>query len=532
MKIVDLLKLKLLEHAKVLAGEHKLDNIIESVMIIEAIDIERWAVKNQVLITSYAAFQHQNEAALLLFFDKIAAIGISGIIFKIERLVDEVPQYFIDLCETKEIPLIQIPGTLGYESIILSIHEPILNYESFLLRQYYDANKQFSPFIDSRFSYEDLAQQFVNFTNQHISLSLEDKLFTSSQFEKPLSSRYSEQIVDNGFAKHTYRIRSYNTAPDTTANHHYVYIHNHSDFRQYTLTIQLDSDTIDSSLVLAIEKFLDILVQKIDADYYKKNELFLHRNKTISTILFGMHDDTYDLKLLLEDINLFHHPYYQILLINLPRHIDVLKLDTLKKAFSKSDILFVYYESKNTLIFLFNVHKPNQKISKTLLQKLLPKIDNVHYYLSTVGTYQEIRTLLTNTLRLKEFNDSFFTSYIIDEDDLGVFNFLIRLPKDDYNAAIPNNLKQLFDNHYELFCTLHTFIKNNLNFAATANEMYLHHKTVRYRMGKIEQLLNLDLNNPIQLTNYIIGCVLLHLVNDRKEKANPKAEPHKLALYE
>lgn len=116
---------------------------------------------------------------------------------------------------------------------------------------------------------------------------------------------------------------------------------------------------------------------------------------------------------------------------------------------------------------------------------------------------------------MKQFNDLFFTSYFIDESDLGIFNFLINVPTEHYENMIPDDLSKLFEEKYELFDTLHCFIINHLNYGATATELFLHPKTIRYRINKIEQMLQLDLNNPIQLTNYTIGCILLNL---RKEK--------------
>lgn len=99
----------------------------------------------------------------------------------------------------------------------------------------------------------------------------------------------------------------------------------------------------------------------------------------------------------------------------------------------------------------------------------------------------------------------------MDENDMGIFNFLINISPENYESMIPHDLKTLFIEKYELFETLYRFITNHLNYGATAADLYLHPKTIRYRINKIENILQLDLNNPIQLTNYTIGCILLNL---------------------
>ena len=65
---------------------------------------------------------------------------------------------------------------------------------------------------------------------------------------------------------------------------------------------------------------------------------------------------------------------------------------------------------------------------------------------------------------MKQFNDSFYASYFMDEHDLGVFNFFINIPCDNYDSIIPEDLKQLFEKKLELFETIHCFISNHLNY--------------------------------------------------------------------
>ena len=39
--------------------------------------------------------------------------------------------------------------------------------------------------------------------------------------------------------------------------------------------------------------------------------------------------------------------------------------------------------------------------------------------------------------------------------------------------------------------------------------MFLHSKTIRYRLNKVEQLLDIDLANPLQLLNYEIATYII-----------------------
>lgn len=520
MLVKDLLQQKIFKDSRTLTGTIGLDNPIESVMIIEALDIEKWAVRNQILLTSYVAFQDKNLDEIKEYFEKISSIGISGIIIKIRRFIQEVPSHFIELCNSHEIPLIEIPPTITYESIILSIHEPLLNYESFLLRRYYEASKIFSNLVNPRYSYEDLVRRFTDFTGLSVSLKIPESsfFFQSESFPSLPNYQYVEFEVQNLYAQHHYYLRSYTTPEETEEiEFYYLDIKNITDVRRYSFLIHVETKSIDHSLILAIEKFLEVLSQKLDAEYYRKNEIFLHRNKTISAILFDINKDAYDLKLLLEEISLFDHPYYQVVLITLPNQFEKHQLRPIRKAFDTIGLSNVYYESKNTLVYILNIEKETDRIQKKTLKTLLPRIDKVHYFLSKAGHYLEISQLFSTCLKMKQFNDSFYISDFIDQEDLGIFNFLISIPPENYNNMVPDELLQLFNDKPDLFETLYIFIINHLNYGSTAKELYLHPKTIRYRISKITQLLQLDLGNPIQLANYTIGCILLNL-KKKKEK--------------
>ncbi len=102
--------------------------------------------------------------------------------------------------------------------------------------------------------------------------------------------------------------------------------------------------------------------------------------------------------------------------------------------------------------------------------------------------------------------------------DLGIFQFFLEEEHlDQLEAVIPDELKQLQLKHYDFFETLYTFFKCGRNYKKTAETLFLHSKTIRYRLNRIEQLLNIDLANPIQLANYEIATYLLKSKKGREE---------------
>lgn len=88
------------------------------------------------------------------------------------------------------------------------------------------------------------------------------------------------------------------------------------------------------------------------------------------------------------------------------------------------------------------------------------------------------------------------------------------LLKDFYYAQVGKILEYDSQHDSHLLETLHIFIGNNLDFAATAEKLFLHKNTLRYRIGKIENLLGESLNDLNVINNQIIAekiGILLHI---------------------
>ena len=108
MKTSDLLQLLIFEKSKLLTPNLHVNNTIESVMVLEAIDIEKWAKRNQLILTSFYALNNLSIEQIDSMFQKMEKIGISGIVIKVDRLITMVPEWFIKYYYKYKIPLIKI----------------------------------------------------------------------------------------------------------------------------------------------------------------------------------------------------------------------------------------------------------------------------------------------------------------------------------------------------------------------------------------------------------------------------------------
>jgi len=115
-------------------------------------------------------------------------------------------------------------------------------------------------------------------------------------------------------------------------------------------------------------------------------------------------------------------------------------------------------------------------------------LDDLHHSL------REARIALTfHTIKGKQGFVQWF-------DELGIFCELFRCPPARIHTFCRQTLDKLLeydhDCNADLQITLRTLLDDNFNYKATAEKLFIHVNTVRYRAEKIAQLLNIDLNDP------------------------------------
>ena len=162
-----------------------LDNEVDSAMVLEAIDIENWSRKNQLILTSFYALHDLPEKELENFFVKMRRIGISGLILKTDRFIKMIPEWFIELCFNYEIPLIKITQDISYEKILFTIYEPLLNYQSHVLRTYYDVRQRFTKLERHYPTVETIMQEFYDIIKLPFALKMLDKHLEISDGDLP-----------------------------------------------------------------------------------------------------------------------------------------------------------------------------------------------------------------------------------------------------------------------------------------------------------------------------------------------------------
>lgn len=112
-------------------------------------------------------------------------------------------------------------------------------------------------------------------------------------------------------------------------------------------------------------------------------------------------------------------------------------------------------------------------------------------------------------------------SQVCSYDQLGIYQLFSDMSKTSlYEDFIKKQLGVLIDydaqNHTQLLSTLEIYLKNNCNLLHTADELFTHRNTIKYRLKRIEELLHrnmedsavlLNLNVALYLKNYVLPVI-------------------------
>ncbi|EOI6018920.1 PucR family transcriptional regulator [Enterococcus hirae] len=525
MKLKELLSLGELKKGKILTRDIGLNNEVDTAMVLEAIDIETWSKKNQLILTSFYALNDLSKEELEGFFIKMYRIGISGLVLKTDRFIKIIPDWFIELCFKYEIPLIKISQEISYEKILLTIYEPLLNAQSHILRTYYEVRQRFNRLEKQYSSLETIMQEFSQIIKLPVSLKMIDKEIEITEGNIPNDAIvFSREVLNQtDFMKNDYSLLTLYSHKDSKKQ----FALEVSIFNNYSshclLLVYLNNATIKETDLVIIENAIDALQEKFNTESLLRKERYNRLNNLADAILQNTPKNPEELTSLLQEVHMQSKDSYQTIVFftkdmqtQLMKNRILAILRTLKKE-------AIFFDQHHYSAILYNFDQKDGPITKDqiyrLVEEILQENDQVTFAISSLKPRQAIKELLFECLDILNFNEQFYSGPVVTSEDIGIFK---HFTKEEQFAAveeiIPKKLEQLAQTDYELFETFYCFLQHNRNYKQTAEAMFLHAKTIRYRLHKVEELLSIDFTNSLQMVNHEIGSYIIKMRSHAHER--------------
>ena len=531
---------------KLLCGEKGLDLEVKGIRIIEIEDMERYLTGGEILITSFQVYLSCNDREVEQHFEDLVKSDISGFIVKKRKEYDPTGRRLSLLekhCKKYEIPLVEISEDSYYWGIIRYVIMQVFDKVTARLKYFKITHDNFNTFILRNNGSSNTASDIIKFLSIMIENpvvlyygNLNCMVSTNSDNSKLILSDEIQPYKPNIITKFQYMKQMKGSCVQYVVKFAIlseveIYITITEENRGLT---ELDYMAIENAIINLQYGFLSEFAQDEVKKKYQRdlihnilNGLLSSKEMTEAAAQLGMKEShTYrvvdfhtiknnvqskytkeqlhevgviegELKHLLPDA-LIYRNMDQIVMI---QQVDSnqTELEYQKEMEEVEDVIqrSILYRKKDT-DFQIGIGKSVERYQR---------LKESYHEASQAIKYIEIIRQVTG-----DKNKS-----VVHYSNLGFFQIFGEIDDvTELERYIPETLKKLYlydDEHKgELITTLQMYLRNNQSIKKTAGAMFVHYRTISYRLEKIKQISEInfdDANEVLAVSNGLIIYTML-----------------------
>ena len=531
-----ILRMEILQDAKLLAGTSGTDQIVTSVNVMVDPNVVNLVSGGELLVsTAYAV--RENLPQLLELIPQLKQRGVVALGLKFNSYINEIPQEILILCDTLSFPLFEIPNRISFSQLITPIMTTIVNNQAQMLGDIYELQKALTATMLSGGGLQSIVQTlFDRFGN---SIAIYNDFFSSfvlacSDRRRESITRRMEDLVRIGSSgRETVSLmssREVDNVDGLICNK--IIIPIYSDKKKYGSIYIWEDNREITNVDLAV---LEASTSLIALDMIKKISMYEMENNHKASFLDDLlvHDEERQRKSLANaeyfdfDVDAEH----RVAVIRVLSGNSTIGNSSLYKTNnsivnilrrvsrdSSIKVLFVNKCDSIVLVFELPVHEDGN-----YLQHLHSFVDSAMNALEAEGILSMVsigmgRSYADATNLWKSFNEAGRAAacWNIDDvrihsyEDLGVYRFLsYEVLRPELVLFYNETLKVLVDYDHdrdsELVHTLSLYFRCGGNLKRLAEEMGVHYNTVAYRIQRIKELAHVSFDNADQMLNLQIA---------------------------
>ena len=531
-----ILRMEILQDAKLLAGTSGTDQIVTSVNVMVDPNVVNLVSGGELLVsTAYAV--RENLPQLLELIPQLKQRGVVALGLKFNSYINEIPQEILILCDTLSFPLFEIPNRISFSQLITPIMTTIVNNQAQMLGDIYELQKALTATMLSGGGLQSIVQTlFDRFGN---SIAIYNDFFSSfvlacSDRRRESITRRMEDLVRAGSSgRETVSLmssREVDNVDGLICNK--IIIPIYSDKKKYGSIYIWEDNREITNVDLAV---LEASTSLIALDMIKKISMYEMENNHKASFLDDLlvHDEERQRKSLANaeyfdfDVDAEH----RVAVIRVLSGNSTIGNSSLYKTNnsivnilrrvsrdSSIKVLFVNKCDSIVLVFELPVHEDGN-----YLQHLHSFVDSAMNALEAEGILSMVsigmgRSYADATNLWKSFNEAGRAAacWNIDDarihsyEDLGVYRFLsyeVLRPELVlfYNETLKGLVDYDHDRDSELVHTLSLYFRCGGNLKRLAEEMGVHYNTVAYRIQRIKELAHVSFDNADQMLNLQIA---------------------------
>lgn len=531
----DLLSVEYFRDFNVIAGRRGLNREIQGVTVADAPDGYRWKSEKELCFTSGYVFANNPDFINGMFQGESR---LSALVIKRGRYLEEIPDYIVELCEEKDVPLITMPYGIPWMEAINQVYVAVINHAI----QLFGVSAQNMPYRPQNMDYKeqkiqkilravesdmefpallyDLYENKSYYSSDHFPEITEKYQLSESDYWEP-SVPYTRHTLCDSILMTRYRLQrgetpgqpriSWVTIPISVGGAPQAYFcvmesRRFLDFcDEYSMRIAYLSllsiyeqiVTLRDSYNIGFEQLVHMAIESGEEDshrlYYQANQQGISLDDTYICALFQHDHKSFDIRSRRNAImDLFLHCGLEMKgkMALLTRNEGVIFFRTRGKTdIEKNQIAAVLAEFQN-------------KVSR--------KFEGMEWTFAV--SYEgkrlsDIRMCVEKGRKtLKIGRIAFPDRKVLDYNDLGILTWL-DIPDEELKVLL-EDFRTLMnaEKNRELLHTLKIYLENNMNYSLTAEKLYVNINTIRRRIEKVNELVSVDWNNYYTRTK--IGLML------------------------
>lgn len=560
LTVEDLLSIKAIDGLTIVAGEKGIRNEISIVNIIENPDAFDWLSPNELLLSTGYIFKG-NEELQNQIIKELSEINCAGLVIKMKRYFDKLPQNMIDQANKYGLPLLELPFEYTLSRVISIINEKASGRYDLLNRKTLDMHNLFFRITLEGGGIERISSMLSSTINNPVIIVDHEwnLLHYTEHADNKISLEYSLDLYKH---RPVFNDTFIDSIPENIneikKSIKRIYHLDHMEIKCRILPVAVSKDIFGYIIVwqtvreltefdyIILEQASTVMaLERIKAKEIENVKLKI-RQDFFDDLLSGKITSEETLQTLcdLHGLNPSHMYYCLVIDIN-PQTVSqeedlITKKYKMEKIAKKAvEVVYQYaykmhgevtsFYRNNRIIVLVgqNNERPvtsiatKKEFAKELHQLLNQQFDETTFLVGIGQQYRKINSLhksfseANEVIRLmQQVNEKNEVSHF---EDYSVYHLLDSNIKDvaledffEKTLGDVLNHDQVHNTSY--MATLENYFINNLNLSETAKAMFLHRNTLIYRIEKIKEILHSDLKHSEELLKIQIALKIFRIL--------------------
>lgn len=517
-------------NVKLVSGASGLNNHVTGINIIESKNIMQVITGGEVLITSLYPLM-LNPYKPEEFCEILAQANVSALAIKVGNAFDKIPKKVLDVGEKYGMPIIELPKDSNFSNIIHLVVLALYDKKSLKLQTHKMVFEQLSNIILEGKGLEALILAFAKVLGKHIILvNRHERVILSSRkvTGKYLWKQYKKKeiLLDN-------RIVAYKTIADSAGeNKEYsliLPIYQMQECKAFLIIEPFKADITDVEISI-----IEDGMKMVSIEMLKKEAIIEVENRykyDLLDVIIG--DENFEEALIKEKLESTGWNFFGNFIVAVIETDERKENETGKgSSYLISDYIsdspeinIVHYmrvKSNQLYLILQKEEKDKliaeaQKICSDIMQFIKENInDDTRIGLGGVaGSIKEIHRSYQEALEAIYIGRIIGKEYT-DFSKLGIMKILYNTTnRQMMEEAVPQGILRLYEydqkNNSTLLTTLQVYFDMNCNASKAAEKLFIHYKTMLYRLEKIKGITGICLENSQERLEAEIGIKILKL---------------------